>query len=364
MARAQSDAPLAAYAHELTLCAYCPSLCRDECPVAEADSRDTSTPWGLMSLADHVRRGAIELTDDVADAWARCVGCGACTAACGHDNDVTGVLLAARSVAVQRLGPPSGAAFEPPEVTERAGRWEAQPKFALVPGPEVLRNAPAAVDALFDLCDILDEPSLSLGPGVELDLGYAAWHSGDHAQFARQAARVHQHLNTASRIVVMSAEALHLLRNVYPEFGLRLDAEVMHTTEFLVPLLSGAVVQRVSGRVAYHDACHLSRHLGVYDEPRQLLERVLTGRLTELPKAGDRTRCCGGTGCAVNRQPATAATMASEVIALAVDVGAETLVSFSPECVVSLRAAAGDRIAVEHGVGLIRQAVQSTGSET
>ena len=104
--------------------------------------------------------------------------------------------------------------------------------------------------------------------------------------------------------------------------------------------------------------------MGVCDEPRQLLERVLTAGIVELPKSRDRTRCCGGTGCATIVQPVAAATMASEVITMAADAGAEVLVSFSPECVVSLQRAAADRVIVKHGVSLIREAVLAAGSET
>ncbi len=86
----------------LTLCTYCPSLCRHMCPVSTEEARDSSSPWGLMSLADHVINGRLRLTSDVARAFYHCTGCGACTTFCLHDSDVAEVLVAARRFSVAR----------------------------------------------------------------------------------------------------------------------------------------------------------------------------------------------------------------------------------------------------------------------
>ena len=70
--------PLDAHARTIETCVFCPKLCRFGCPVAEAEARETVTPWGLMTLADDVRRGRRPLDAAAADVWARCTGCGRC----------------------------------------------------------------------------------------------------------------------------------------------------------------------------------------------------------------------------------------------------------------------------------------------
>ena len=48
-------------------------------------------------------------------------------------------------------------------------------------------------------------------------------------------------------------------------------------------------------RVGYHDACHLGRGLGLYDEPRALLARAVT-MIVEAPSVRREGGCAGGGG--------------------------------------------------------------------
>jgi len=360
----------------LGLCTYCPSLCRHACPVATAEASDTVSPWGMMSLARHVRAGVVAADPDVMRTLRACNGCGACTNACLHENDVMNALVSARADIVKAK--PELAAV--PGVDKRAGeldlalcaglgaraRFEERPAVSLVPG----RGAfPDGVQTLLSLCDRLDVDALACGDLARLDLGYDAWFSGDHATFIELAKRAHAATAGARDLVVMSAEALFLLKDVYPRFGYSIGAEILHVSEMLLPLLSGAVVRRLPGRVGYHESCHLSRHLGVRDVPRQVLRRVLVGPLHELPARAEITGCCGGSGRAGSRTTTTER-MADDILDAAVDAGFERLVSFSTECVAALRSALARRverglalvIKVDHAVSLVAESVIGDGA--
>ena len=78
-------------------CTYCPKLCRFSCPVAEAERRETVTPWGLMRLLEFTRTGDVELDKEVAETFYHCTGCARCQTWCEHDNDVTAAMWAARA---------------------------------------------------------------------------------------------------------------------------------------------------------------------------------------------------------------------------------------------------------------------------
>src|SRR5689334_12427746 len=85
------------------LCTYCPSLCRHACPVATAEGSDTVSPWGMMSLAGHVRRGAVEVDAEVLATIGACNGCGACSVACLYQNPVMDALVATRAAVLKKL---------------------------------------------------------------------------------------------------------------------------------------------------------------------------------------------------------------------------------------------------------------------
>lgn len=363
---------LAALAAATSTCAYCPSLCKHTCPVGTVTGRESATPWALMSLVDHLRLGKVELNEALARSLYLCNGCRACTEFCLHHVDVENTLVEARAWAVEQgagvfpesrflhadLASDQGALRE----VRSSERYEVRPVFSLFPGRATLEHTPRAVDELLSLTDRLDVDALSCGDAAQYDTGYDLWFSGHHDAFLREARSVVEAVAGARDLVVMSPEALYMMKVIYPRYGLHIDAELLHTSEFLLPLLSGGVVERVSGRIGYHDSCHLARHLELRDVPRQVLRRLLAGPLLELPLHGVETICCGGTGCMTETRPDIAHAMAEEVISWALEAGIDRLVSFSPECVASLRDAAGERLRVDHAVTLAAEAIVGDGA--
>lgn len=102
---------------------------------------------------------------------------------------------------------------------------------------------------------------------------------------------------TGAKTVVFScAECLRTFekdyRRFYAEAGLELDLKFVHLAEFLrdkdLPLNSKQEEQIVT----YHDPCRL-RHLGVYEEPRAILNRVPGIKLKEMEHNRERAPCCG-----------------------------------------------------------------------
>ncbi|MCB9728527.1 MAG: (Fe-S)-binding protein [Deltaproteobacteria bacterium] len=348
----------------LTLCTFCPSLCHHACPVAAVEGRDTVTPWGLVSLVHHIETGSVRLTDDVAHTLYRCSGCRACTEACLHGQDVEGILFTARAEAVARGRRPHARERFQHDQAPRDPWWETgparfhpDPTVLLLPGHRDLVSDATAVRKTLRLCERLDEAELACADASLLDVGYDLWAAGYRDEFALRAERLRQAVGDAAVVVVMSAEALYALKVIYPQVNQALAAQVLHVSDFLLPLLSGAVVSRVGGAVGYHDSCHLARHFGVFDVPRELLRRVLERPPIELRQREADTFCCGGTGCLGITAPQTAAAMSEEVVQMALEAGCERLVTFAPECVGGLRAAAGERLRVDGAITLIDEAV-------
>lgn len=77
----------------------------------------------------------------------------------------------------------------------------------------------------------------------------------------------------AKTVVANNPAVVYALKEWYPTMNLKVDAEVLHHTEYLAKL--GEVFPgKLSGKVTYHDPAYLGRYLEVYDEPRQLIEKM------------------------------------------------------------------------------------------
>jgi len=73
-----------------------------------------------------------------------------------------------------------------------------------------------------------------------------------------------------------------------------LGKKVKGFSEFMFSRLPDSLPARpLSGKVTYHDPCHMSRYQGVVKEPRALLKKVPGITYIELPEAD---RCCGAAG--------------------------------------------------------------------
>jgi glycolate oxidase iron-sulfur subunit len=81
----------------------------------------------------------------------------------------------------------------------------------------------------------------------------------------------------------------------YARFG----DKVKDITQFLVDVLklpasAYRAAPEVKGKkVTWHDPCHLSRHMGVKEQPRQILKSIPDIEYVEMPNAD---RCCGMAG--------------------------------------------------------------------
>ena len=82
----------------------------------------------------------------------------------------------------------------------------------------------------------------------------------------------------AKTVVANCPAVVYALREWYPKIGLKLDAEVLHHTEYLEKL---GVAGKFKGKVTFHDPSYLGRYLGVFDAPRNVLKKVTDLELVE-----------------------------------------------------------------------------------
>jgi Fe-S oxidoreductase len=202
--------------------------------------------------------------------------------------------------------------------------------------------------------------------GAELCCGGQAYRMGCRGDFQKQAQESIAMLinSTAHTLVTSCAECYQAFKVLYTRCGLQLELEVLHSTEYFDRLLeSGQLtpLNAINRRVTYHDPCHLGRlgepyipwkgtqrpgHMrlfdppkefrrgthGVYQSPRNILNRIPGLTLVEMDRTKEYAWCCGAGGGVKETNPDFAQWTALERLSEAESTGADALVTACPGC--------------------------------
>lgn len=130
--------------------------------------------------------------------------------------------------------------------------------------------------------------------------GQPAFNSGYHKEIIPLAERFIEMFHDKEYVVAPSGSCVTMVRKFYYNLDIRdslkpaldeLTGKIFEFTEFLVDV---AKVEDVGGtfphRVTYHQSCHLSRELGVKDQPRKLIKAIRDIDYVEMEQAD---LCCG-----------------------------------------------------------------------
>jgi L-lactate dehydrogenase complex protein LldE len=90
---------------------------------------------------------------------------------------------------------------------------------------------------------------------------------------------------------------------------------------------------RFAGRLAWHDACHGRRDLGLREEPRRLLRRVRDAELVELENA---ETCCGFGGTFSVKYPEISVAILDEKVDAIERAGVDAVVSGDVSCLMQI----------------------------
>ncbi|MFW9802181.1 MAG: (Fe-S)-binding protein [Candidatus Thorarchaeota archaeon] len=117
--------------------------------------------------------------------------------------------------------------------------------------------------------------------------------------------------------------------------GAILPFTTQHLTQFLAGKVKTGELKWKKGfneTVAYHDPCHLGRHVGIFEEPREILRSIPGLKLVEMDRFGNNSKCCGAGGGFKAGFGEEAMNMAARRGREALDAGATTLVSACVFC--------------------------------
>ena len=97
-------------------------------------------------------------------------------------------------------------------------------------------------------------------------------------------------------ILTSCAGCYKTLKEDYKKY-LGIDLKVIHISQLLEQLIKEDKISlkgKDNLKVTYHDSCHLGRHAGEYEAPRNVIKAI--SDLVEMENIREKSRCCGSGG--------------------------------------------------------------------
>jgi len=362
------------YRRNVYSCVRC-GICRakyDEnvrrvCPIREhSGGFDTHYAKGRIVIARGILEGELEYSNGIADVLAYCTTCANCVEACSAVNMMTGnpkidaaTVIEAMRADLFDLGlTPKGwktvhsrigrEDMRNPYGEPKKDRWkwaeELDVKFRdggsslvyFVGCTSSYRQTVIATDTV-KILKKLNIPFSILKD--EWCCGSPSLRTGARKQVEELAEHNVGLLEGAERVISSCAGCARTFRKDYPEMGIEVPFEVLHISEFLSELLKEGKLplkKEIHKIITYHDPCHIGRHMGVYDEPRDVLKAIPGIELREMYPTRENAWCCGAGGGFRISDPKISVEIAADRLEHAKEVGAEALTCSCPFCMRNL----------------------------
>lgn len=344
------------------LCLYCPNLCLSRCPVSLSTGNLTLSAWGKMSCAWRLRSQLVTETRASRHPTFMCLDCLACREACDHGQDVPSALAEVRfgfrtapAEPHAREPDPSGlplpalVPYDPEEAwrilrdATPAWRRSEDCQALLVPGMELLDASLAPVlAAIFRVLDLVGDRETGVNRDSVLECGHRPHACGDLSAAIEEARRAASRFSRYSRILLASPHCASFALGRWPTLDLGRSPRMLTLLEHVGRNADLLRPGSFDGKVAWHDPCHLGRHLGQYGLPRDLLQWATNARPVELPYSHNRSYCCGGGYPLSAASPTVSLSIASLLASHVREAAADVLAVGCGNCLKNLRLAAPD----------------------
>ncbi len=143
----------------------------------------------------------------------------------------------------------------------------------------------------------------------------------------------------ATKVITSCAGCYRTMKKDFKKFGADYGFEVLHTMELVKQLLDEDKIEFKSEfkyTVTYHDPCHLGRHMGIYELPREIYKKIPGLKLVEMKRNRNFAWCCGAGGGVKIGYPEWAVDISKERLEEASETGASIITSTCPFCKTNL----------------------------
>jgi len=312
---------------------------------------------GKMQIIRSLWQGKLELSKEMAEVIYQCPTCNTCTEACAYDMDNVAMYEALRAELVdagcglEAHVPMNKAMVELLNPYERdnklKSKWleklDFKVKDANTEQAEILYYVGCTAALTPDIENVAVNTAkilkkLGIGFSIfgehEVCCGSVAMRTGDRKAFNTVATKNYELFKKSGvkTILTSCAGCYRTLKKDYADFMEDLGIEVYHTIEFLHKYIEENNVQlkNLGLNTTYHDPCHTGRHIGLYEEPREILKKI--ANLTEMKTIKQSAKCCGAGGGVKKGFPELALEISKSRIQEAEETGAEYIVSICPFC--------------------------------
>ena len=143
----------------------------------------------------------------------------------------------------------------------------------------------------------------------------------------------------AKKVITSCAGCYRTIKKDWLKMGADYDFEVFHTVELVKQLLDeGRIIfnSEFQKTVTYHDPCHLGRHVGMYETPREVYNKIPGIKLLEMRRNRENAWCCGAGGGVRIGYPEWSLEVSKERLEEAKETGASVVSSICPFCKTNL----------------------------
>lgn len=117
-------------------------------------------------------------------------------------------------------------------------------------------------------------------------------------------------------------------KDMLPDWKIKVE----HITKIILDyIIKKKIYFQIKEKASYHDPCHLGRHSGIYDEPREILSR-LGYEIVEMKNNRENALCCGGGAGLKANNPELADKIARERIKQAKEINVNKIITTCPLC--------------------------------
>lgn len=139
----------------------------------------------------------------------------------------------------------------------------------------------------------------------------------------------------ASKVITSCAGCYRTIKKDWIKYDSNLNVEVFHTIELIKKFLDENRLKFKSNYekiLTYHDPCHLGRHVGMYEVPREVITQIPGINFVEMKRNKENAWCCGAGGGVKIGYPDWALDVSGERLEEATKTGASIVSSICPFC--------------------------------